>query len=533
MQFIKNWVVQTYLFSLKIPRSLLRFAYKKHKNKTAIISNGTTMTYDDIATVVLSLSNGLLASGITQGDSVLVMVPNGLQQVQISLMGYESGIVLTNLHADRNVSDIGEIVTQIEPKLFIYADEIAADISRFLRDNYPLIKQLETNSTYMEMIGNYSPKKVDIKIKPQDIATLGFTSGTTGKPKALPTSHGAIIKSLQLIVKNVGISKHKKHDVFLVAIPLTGAGSGVVLPALASGSTLVIPNNFEVAEILDLIEKHGVTRIFLTPSTLIDILDLPTRNEYNLGSLENIIYGTESMPAAKLKEAIAVFGPILQQGYGSAEVLPPVSMLHPMDHLVNGEIANDRILTSVGSVVPQVSVKIVDQNQQELPVGRIGEVMIKSPTLFNGYYKNPDLNAKTLIDGWLKIGDVGYLSEDNRLYVLGRKSDLIFVDGQTVYPRYTEEIVHEHPKVKECVLVRVNSKTILALSIRQQYAASISDKELKMELIGFLKNSGLNSAQIPDEIVIFKELPRSYLAKVLRKEVRNTLAQNDNVPKTD
>lgn len=523
MQFVKNWLVKTYLFSLKIPRDLLRFALKKHRDKTAVISNKDTVSYQEIANGVFSLSNGLLANGIKKGDSVLVMVPNGYHQVQISLMGYETGIVLTNLHADRSVKDVGEIVKQIEPKLFIYSQKTAADISIYLNENNPEIKQLEINSSYREMIKSYPPKKARYKIGPGDIATLGFTSGTTGKPKALPTTHGAIIKSLQLIVENVGVNTNRKPDIFLVAIPLTGAGSGVVLPALASGSTLVIPKSFSVEEILRSIEDHGVTRIFLTPSTLIDILDLPSRQGYDLSSLTNIIYGTESMPTAKLKEAIAVFGPILQQGYGSAEVLPPVSMLQPGDHLENGKIAGDDVLTSVGKIVPRVSVKIVDKNHRVLPMGDIGAVMIKSPTLFNGYHKNPNLNAKTLIDGWLKIGDVGYLTKENRLFILGRESDLIFVNEQTVYPRYTEEIAHIHPKVKECVMVQVNSKTILALSVRQKYSKTLSEPEVKTEIMRFLKNSDLKPVQIPDEIIVFKELPRSYLTKVLRKEVRNVL----------
>jgi fatty-acyl-CoA synthase len=521
MLLIRNWVVQFVLSRFKIPRDMIRYAFKKHTKNKAIITKNTVLTYKELANRTYCLSTGLSTMGIEKGDSILVLVSKGVNQIEINLAGYEMGAILTPINIHVSTDKILEIATLINPKLLIYDAKIANKVAQLLQQNFPNLKVLEIDSNYNHLILSYPPNKSKNKIHPNDFAAIGFTSGTTGTPKALLATHGVFVKSLQLIVKNVGIGPKKKNpDKFLVGIPLVGAGSGVVLPSLLSGSAIVIPESYNAKTLLEMIQKHKITRIFTTPSLLIDILDYPKLENYDLSSLENIIYGTETLAAAKLEEAIKKFGPIFQQGYGSAEVLPPVSMLQPKDHIENHKIANRNILTSVGKVVPQVSVKIVDDNHNDLPFMEKGHVLIKSPTLFTGYWNQPELNTKIFIDGWLKIGDIGYLEPDGRLHILGRSADVIKKDNRITYPRLIEEYVHDHPAVKECTLVQVHDKSVLAVSLRHAYRKKNNQKTIALEILHLLKNK---SRQLPDDIEFFEELPRSFLAKVLRREVREYL----------
>lgn len=520
---VRNWLVQYMLSRFKVPRDMIRFAFKRHKSNKAIITNKKTITFNELKNRTLSLSTGIAALGLQKGDSVFVMVTNGINQIETSLTSYEMGTILTSFNVSTTSNKILNAAKLTKPKLFIYDSSIAKEIAVILKENITDLKLLEVGINYENFIAKYPPVNSTNKINPNDTVVLGFTSGTTGEPKALPTNHGVFVKSLQLIVKNVGIGPKKKNpDVFLVGIPLSGAGSGVVLPSILSGTAILVPNAYNAGLFLELIQKDKVSRMFITPSLLIDILDHPKLNEYDLSSLQNIIYGTETLAAAKLEEAIKKFGFILQQGYGSAEVLPPVSMLQPKDHEENGKIASRNVLTSVGKVVPQVKVKIVDDKNKTLGNKEIGHVMIQSPTLFNGYWKRPDLTKKTFVDGWLKIGDLGYLESNNRLHILGRLADVIHKGEYIIYPRQIEEHVHDHVAVKECSLVQVGEKAVLAVSLRIAYRNTLNHKNIKHEILGLLKKR-LTTYQLPDEIAFLEELPRSFLAKVLRREVREFL----------
>ena len=515
------------LSRFKIPRDIIRFAFKRHKTNKAIITNEKTVTFKELEKRTLSLVTGVTVLGLKKGDSVFVMVTNGINQIEISLASYEMGTILTSFNLSATSDKILAAAKLTKPKLFIYDPAIAKEIAAILKENITDLKLLEIGVNYEDFITKYPPINSNNKIDPKDIVVLGFTSGTTGEPKALPTNHSVFVKSLQLIVKNVGIGPKKKNpDIFLVGIPLSGAGSGVVLPSILSGAAILVPHTYNAGLFLEMIQKYKVSRMFITPSLLIDMLDHPKRNEYGLSSLQNIIYGTETLAAAKLEEAIKKFGFILQQGYGSAEVLPPVSMLQPKDHKENGKIASRNILTSVGKVVPQVKVKIVDDANKTLANKEIGHVMIQSPTLFNGYWKRPDLTKKTFVDGWLKIGDLGYLESNGQLHILGRLADVIHKGEHIIYPRQIEEHVHDHAAVKECSLVQVEEKAILAVSLRLAYRNTSNHKNIKHEILDLLKGR-LSTYQLPDEIVFLEELPRSFLAKVLRREVREFLKKKN------
>jgi acyl-CoA synthetase (AMP-forming)/AMP-acid ligase II len=163
----------------------------------------------------------------------------------------------------------------------------------------------------------------------------------------------------------------------------------------------------------------------MTPSQLIDLLDWSELARYDISSLKNLIYGTAPMPAAKLEEAIVRLGPIFQQGYGMAEILPPVSLLQMEHHVHNGEPAARNILSSAGRVVNGVKVQVVDDQSQPAKAGEIGEILIQSPTAFSGYWQQKDLTNKVLNNGWYHSSDYGFFDQYGLLYILDRKSDLI------------------------------------------------------------------------------------------------------------
>ncbi len=494
-----------------------------------MIDGDTSLTYDQLRDRHLRLAQAWQDAGVGKGDVVFCLLPDSAAIVETRLASYEAGILLTQFHADTSSQQIQAAAEVTKPDLLIYDPAIGHDSADALQEHYPDLQIWNSRSgEYEQQLAAVESISSTNDIEPEHPMGVGFSSGTTGKPKALVSSHGTIIASLHLVLKNIRIDAGgKTPDKAMAGIPLTGAGSGILLPTLLSGGTLVITPRYEAQTLACLVEQHQITRLFVTPSMLIDLLDLPPE-AHDLSSLTNIIYGTEVTAGAKLQEAIKRFGPILQQGYGSAEVMPPISMLQPHEHVDSyGQPVGLDILASAGTIVPEVSVRILDKNGLNAPTGEIGDILVKSPTAFDGYY-GPDQPATLQpesTDGWFALGDVGYMTRDRRLHVLGRKSDIVSGPTGPIYPRLVEEVAHQHQMVKECCLVEASDQIVLVVSPRRRYFNGIAGDvpAFVRDLTRFLETKSPD-AVMPDQTLVVAELPRSGLIKVVRHQIRELVA---------
>ena len=519
---LRLWLVKRLLRRLKTPRDVTRFACRRYGERTAVIAPDRTQSYAELGRRVRRLASGWRHLGIRPGDPVFAQLPDSARQIEVRLAAHECGAIITLLSPVVTPDQIREAARLITPRLFVHDARFDA-AAALLAQDHPALSTLRAGEDYEALVERQPDVPSEVAIDPEAMSSLGFTSGTTGTPKVLTATHAVFLTSMRMIVENVGIGVSTGPNILAVGIPLTGAGSGIVLPTLLGGGALVIPPTYDATTLLELIDEHRATRLFTTPSLLIDILDHPDLDRFDIASLRNIIYGTELMPAAKLEEALRRFGPILQQGYGSAEVLPPVSMLQAHEHMKDGKPAARQVLNSAGKVVPQVSVVIADDNDCPLSAGMVGEVLVKSPTLFKGYWRRPDLNSETLRGGFLHTGDMGYVSGDGYLHLLGRRPDLVRRQGAVIYPRLIEEVIHDHPAVKEASLVQVGEEAVMAVSLRRSFRGRETRESTAAALLEFLRRH-VRPEELPDRIEILEELPRSYLAKVLRREVRAALS---------
>ncbi len=536
---IRSFVVRRTVGRFDVPRDAVRFTTKRYGIRTALIDGDTSLTYDQLRDRHLRLANAWQRADINKGDVVFCLLPDGAAIIETRLASYESGILLTQFHADTSAEQILAAAELIKPDLFIYDPTLAQESADILQERHPDLQVWNIRSgEYERQLAAAKPVSSTTAIEPSHIMGVGFSSGTTGKPKALVSSHGTIIASLQLVLKNIRIDAGSKTpDKAMAGIPLTGAGSGILLPTLLSGGTLIITPRYEATTLAALVEQHRITRLFVTPSMLIDLLDLPSE-AHDLSSLTNVIYGTEVTAGAKLQEAIKRFGPIFQQGYGSAEVMPPVSMLQPHEHVDSyGQPVGLDILASAGTIIPEVSVRILDKNGLNAPTGQIGDILVKSPTLFDGYYGSeepgtvqPATIQPATTDGWFELGDVGYVTRERRLHVLGRKADIVAGHDGPIYPRLVEEIVHQHQMVKECCLVEAAGQAILVVSPRRRFFDGIAGDvpAFVADLTRFIETKSPDG-DMPADIRVVAELPRSGLAKVIRREVRELVASGQLV----
>ncbi len=522
---IESWLAGFYLRRFRVPRDLLRVAARRYAERTALVSPRGAVTFAQLAERVWRLADALAGRGVRHGDRIGYIASGGQDQIEILLASYELGAVLIGFTPVHALDLIRAALTDAPPKIFFYSGETRADVGLLLEQAFPATARVPCLNEHERLIESGRPVPSLEPVGPDDLAGLGFTSGTTGRPKALTVTQGVWLTSLRLSVLNVRV-KLGGHDVALPGMPISGAGSGLILPSLAGGATLVIPKDYQTASLIDAIEAHRVTRLFVTPSTLIDLLDWPDLEQRDLSSLGNIIYGTAPTPSPKIEEAVRRFGAILQQGYGMAEVLPPVSLLQMEEHGVGHQPAPRQVLRSVGRPVPQARVRIVTADGQALGPNHPGEVEVKSPTTFKGYWRQPELTAAAFRDGYLRTRDYGYLDGEGRLVILDRDVDVIVRGDRRIYPREVEEVVHEHPAIKEaCLVADTDNRLVLAASLRRRWRDR-PGHEVRQELADFLRVR-LPDWQAPERIHVFSELPRSYLNKVLRRDIRAALAARE------
>lgn len=523
---LARWLIGRF----EVPRDAVRWACRRYAQRTALVTASGRWTFRQLHERSLRLAQALLAQGAGAEAVVLCQVSDDHELLEIRLACFECGAVSVCLPDFADAAAVLAVLAVAAPTVVVTSPGLPLAAATLA----PGVRRVLTGPDYENWLSSQPAAPATVPVTPQQVAALGLTSGTTGTPKLMATTHGAQVRSLQMLMDNLDLSgPGMVSGPCLPAIPLCGAGSGMMFPALLSGSALVIPPSRAPGVLVDWIESHEVTRLFLTPSQLIDLLELPAAQQRRLAKLRQIIYGTESMPQPKLLEAMERFGPILQQGYGSAEVLPPVSLFSAAEHERARRTGALHLLASSGRVVPDVQLECRGEDGRPVAAGAVGSLWVRSPTRFAGYWGSKGLTPAGQ-GAWLAMGDVGRVDAQGYLYVMGRQADVIRVQREgaaeaNVYPREVEDAAHRHPGVREAALVQVvrgglPGEVWLVVSLREAVLANaaMAAQDWALALRQHLEPLVPPHAR-PDRIWVMDALPRSPLGKVLRRQVRDML----------
>ncbi|TEB12486.1 long-chain-fatty-acid--CoA ligase [Pelotomaculum propionicicum] len=341
------------------------------------------------------------------------------------------------------------------------------------------------------------------KVDSSDVCTFLYTTGTTGKPKAVMLTHNNLIAN---VIAMDEISGFGAADNFLALLPMFhsfGWATSVLLP-LYLGCTITILDNFRPKEILQVLFEKGVTVFCGVPSMFSVLIKL--RSQVSFPRLRYAFSGGDSISAENLIEFENKFNTPIIEGYGLSEASPLVS-LNP----INGV----RKIKSVGVPLPGVEVKVVNDEGSEQPAGEIGELITRGPNIMKGYYNREEETRSALRDNWLYTGDLAYKDKDSYIFIVGRKKELIITSGFNVYPREIEETLEEHPAVKEAAVIGiphpVKGQDIKAYIILEEGCSA--DKQ---ELFHFLRDR-LALYKIPEVYEFRNELPRAANGKILKR----------------
>jgi len=418
---------------------LVQRAGRRFADRVALDGPQGTQTFAELADRVARVAGGLRALGLRPGDRVLDLQSNQNTYVETDLACCAAGLVRVALNYRLHPDDWARIADDCGATALVY-DARYAEPSTALREGMKHVVAIgDGPGTPYASLDDAAPPSTE------DLVSLNYTSGTTGRPKGVRRTHRVRFASLVNMVCDVLGRPPEADDTYLHAGPITHTSGLFVLPFLAYGARQLILPSFDAGAVVEAVQERGVTHTALVPTMVARLLAVDTP----LDGLKMLGYAGAPMPPEQIRQALDRLTPNLVQYYGLVEAIPPVTVLGAADH------RDPDLLTSAGRPALGVELEVHDDAGRALPPGEIGEVVTRGDHVMPGYW-TPGDTAKAVDDrGWLHTGDLGRLDVDGRLWLVDRKGDMIITGGYNVYPREVEDAIAEVAGVREVAVIGV------------------------------------------------------------------------------
>lgn len=503
---------------------LVRNAHK-FPDKTALVCEGLSLDYRTFNERVNSVANMLLNAGLKKGDRIGVLVHNCHQFVELYFAAAKSGGIFCPYNNHLKGNELKDVINYSEPR-FLVLDDDYGELIGSIRREIPCVEQyiaLPQSSVpfafdYEALMSTASQKEPRVRVLEEDLVSIFFTAGTTGKPKGAMRTHRHLVANAITGVIDLKVEYDEK---VLISFPMYHIScEDNIVRHTYMPNTLVIKKEgaFNAEEVLQLLEREKITRCQLVPTMLHTLLQSPNIGTYDLGSLRLILYAGAPMPVELLKRALQRFTCGFAQLYGQTESGPMTTVLKPEDHMLQGSSEKLARLASAGRPVLAYEIRIVDDQGRDVAVGEVGELIGRSEAMMKGYWNLPEETAEKLKDGWLHTGDLARLDEDGYVYIVERKNDMIISGGVNIYPREIEEILYQHPAVLEASVIGVpdeywgeSARAVIVLKEGLSASAEEIIRFCGERLAGFKK---------PKSVDFWNELPKSPQGKILKKAIR-------------
>lgn len=520
---------------IRFPDYVRKHAFHSAEEK-AFHFEGRDFTWAAFNRRIHGISRALLDLGVKPGERVAYLGQNSHWLAEIYLAPSIIGAISVPMNYRLSEIEMIEILTDCAPTVLVCDRHFEVQAAALMA-HCPSLEHLvhadwdgpgealpPSTLRYEELVATHEnvPDEAfdDIASESSDTMMIFYTSGTTGKPKGVMLSHANLAFN---VISNSHLYGITEDDVILISGPLFHMGTGArVFTAILCAATMVIQSRFEVVEMMRLIETHKITTTTLVPTMLAMVLDHPDFDRRYFPSMRVLTYGSAPMPIALMERAIeAIPGLNFCQSYGATEASPVVSMLLPSDHLM-GRGAPHK-LDSVGKPLRHGDVRIMKEDGAYLPIGQVGEIVVRGPQIMNGYWNLPDETALALRGGFYHTGDAGYLDADGYLFLAGRTKEMIISGGENVYPIETENCLSKHPAVSEVVVIGLPHKKWgeeVHAVVRLITPTSASEQEL----IAFCRDR-IAHYKAPRSVTFWDgPLPTSPTGKIDKMYLRKSLA---------
>jgi long-chain acyl-CoA synthetase len=503
------------------------FAYIIHRHSLlrpkaeAYVYQDIRMTYAEYNARVNSLVHALQKLGVNKGDSIGLLSWNCLEYAIVYGAAMKGGYILSRFSPRLRAEELDYLINYSEINTIFVGPELMDIINsvkskfRQVRNYLSLEGPAEDMICLRDLLASYPVEEPDVSIEEDDPLHIIYTSGTTGMPRGAVYTHRHVWEDTRTYNINTGLQPTARH---IQVSPLFHiAGDTIFRAILYLGACNIIMKHFDPAATLQLIQDEKATNMSIVPTHLVAMLALPDVKKYDTSSLNMMWYGGSPMPLEVLKQGIETFGPAFGQGYGQSESGPAISHLPREDHTVLGK-PEQKILSSAGQPDIGVQVRIVNDNKEDVAPGELGEIIVRSKHIMQGYWKKPEETAATIIDGWLYTGDIGYYDENGYIYIVDRKKDMIITGGENVFPREVEEVIYRHPDVREAAVIGIPDpywveKVHAVVSLKKGTHCTAED------LIAFCKQH-LAGYKSPKSVEFVDALPKNAAGKILKRELR-------------
>ncbi|MDQ3963211.1 MAG: long-chain fatty acid--CoA ligase [Actinomycetota bacterium] len=483
---------------------LRKTAARAGSKKAFVVPDGSTVTFAAFDAEVDRVARGLMQLGVQPGDRVTLAMSNVLHFPYAYFGILRAGAVVVPLNAMLTAPEIRRVIEHSESKVVLTGGTFGKVVKAAV-DDVDIVTIDE-----WDRLGPLGEAAPEIEISDDDLAVLAYTSGTTGEPKAAMLSHGNLLANLdqQMQIPDAHVTE---DDVLFLALPLFHIfGLNVTLGLLVmNGATGVLVERFEPVVTLGWIQQHKVTILFGAPPMYSAWCATPGADQYDLSSVRLAISGAAPLPADVLREFRDLFGIDIYEGYGLTETAPTLTSNRMTDKPRPG---------SIGMALPNVQLRLVNEAGHDVELGDPGEIVVRGPNVFQGYWRNDEATKAVLHDGWFHTGDIAVQDEDGYLYIVDRKRDLIIVSGFNVFPSEVEAALMALPEVEEAAAVGsphpYTGETVKAFVVLAPGASA--DEEALLAGV----QERLARFKCPTSIEIVDELPHLLTGKVLRRALR-------------
>jgi fatty-acyl-CoA synthase len=495
---------------------LLVTALERNLDTPCMYLGDEVLTGRQVRDEVSRYAQAFASLGIGKGTPVSVLSKNRPEVLFNSGAMMVSGIRTTALHPLGSLDDHAYCVDDAGIEALVF-DPSFAERASALQARSPDLRLLslgpaDVGDDLLAVAAKFEPEPLVVAdLDPEDVSTLSYTGGTTGKPKGVMGTYRSAATMTQIQMTEWQWPDEIRY---LVCTPLSHAGAAFFIPTLLRGGCIVVLPGFEPAAVLEAIEKYRITAMMLVPTMLYVLLDHPDIERHDLSSLQTIYYGAAAMSPTRLREAIDRFGPIFFQYYGQAECPMTVTVLRKEDH----DPARPERLASCGRPVPWLHVALLDDDGRPVPRGDPGEICVRGPMVMHGYWKKPEQTEEAFRLGWLHTGDIAKEDDEGFYTIVDRKKDMIVSGAFNVYPREVEDVLATHPAVAQAAVIGVPDdkwgEAVKAIVVRRPGADVPAD-----DLIALVKErKGPHYA--PKTVEFADRIPLSPLGKPDKKALR-------------
>ena len=503
-------------------------------DRDCVVFEGKRYTFSQVNDRSNRLANALANLGIKKGDMVAILQVNCNQFLETYYAVAKLGAMLVPLNFRAKEDELTYMLNNSGAVALFVGDRYVKMVDA-MRPDLTSIKQYisidgkeENMHFYDDLLSSGSPDDVVADVDDDDMTLLMYTAGTTGRPKGVPMTHNSYGI---YVLDNVDPANPDIEEKNLLTVPLYHvAGFQALLAAVYGGRTLVMMRQFEVDDWMETVQREKANRAMLVPTMLKRVIDNPDFDKYDVSSLRVITYGAAPMPFEVIKKAIEVLPNVrFINAFGQTETSSTITTLGPEDHVITGtpeekEKKLKRLESSIGRPMPDVEMKVIDAEGNDLPPGEIGEFVARGPRIMSGYFKDEEKTAKAFTkDGWLRTGDTGYRDEDGYFYLAGRGDDMIIRGGENISPEEVENALYSHPKIEEVAVIGVPDpewgQEVKAVVVLKEGESTTAD-----EIMEYCRQK-LSSFKRPRAVVFVDELPRNPMGKVLKRELRAKYGQ--------